>query len=123
METTSFVVGVCTMGEAEMDNGSEFSLRVEDDGRGLVILVSGEVDVVTSPALYECLKGLDEQRIVTVDMSNVTFLDSSGLSALVVALKARKAAGGDLLLSGVKPAQRRIFDVTGLDAAFNLDGP
>lgn len=106
-----------------MDGGSKFSLRVEDDGRGLVVLVSGEVDVVTSPALYECLKGLDEQRIVTVDMSNVTFLDSSGLSALVVAFKARKAAGGDLLLSGVKPAQRGIFDVTGLDTAFNLDGP
>jgi len=76
----------------------------------------------SSRALYECLKDLDPQRVVTVDMSNVTFLDSSGLSTLIVAQRAHQAAGGDLLLYGVKPAQKKVFQVTNLDHVFKFDG-
>ena len=45
------------------------------------VRVMGEVDLATSPQLRECLTGLD--GIVVVDLSDVGFLDSSGLNALI----------------------------------------
>ena len=104
-----------------MDVGEEFSLHVEEDtGDGVVVRVRGEVDVVSSPPLYECLKNLGDRQMVTVDLSGVTFLDSSGLSALVVTCRARESAGGELVLRGVKPAQMKLFELTGLDEVFTF---
>jgi anti-anti-sigma factor len=53
-------------------------------------------------------------------MSGVSFLDSSGLAALVSGLKAAREAGGTLKLAGVNEQARQVFEITRLDQVFEL---
>ena len=59
---------------------------------------------------------------VVVDLSAVTFLDSSGLHALVAAYH-RVPAGGELRVVGLRPNVRKVFEITGLLALFGDDAP
>ena len=64
--------------------------------------------------------GGDPLGPVVVDMSQVTFIDSSGLSALLAGLRLARNHGGTVTLAGVSPSLRRIFDVTGLADQFGV---
>ena len=73
-----------------------FEVRIERDAH---VMVSGDLDIATSPQLVsavESLAGTEVQRVV-VDLSRVTFLDSSGVSALCLA-KAKLAVDGTVLV-------------------------
>lgn len=87
-----------------------------------VVTVAGELDLHTAPRLREALLPLTETpgAIVVVDLSEVPFLDSSGLSVFVVALKRLREQGGSLRL--VAPSARvvKVFTITGLDAAIPI---
>ena len=98
------------------------------DQSGVPVLgVSGEVDLATAPALQTAMlamMGRGSSRLI-VDMSDVTFMDSSGLSAL---LAARDAGGeGCELILVVAPGMvRRLLDTTAIGTLFtvfeSLDG-
>lgn len=57
---------------------------------------------------------------VTVDLSNVEFVDSSGLAALVSAMKRAREQGGDLVLANPSDPVTVILELTRLDAAFDI---
>ena len=97
----------------------DFSVCVEREGQGPVVRLSGELDFATTPMLEECLHGLDGEA-VTVDFSDVTFLDSSGLRVLM--MRHTETGAGKLVLRGVQRAQMTVFQVTGLDEVLNFDG-
>lgn len=83
-----------------------------------VLTVTGDVDATTAPALQECLlRSLDHPDVVEVqlDLRGVTFLDSAGLTTLVVAHRAAQAAGRELRLRcGGSRAVLRPLEITGL---------
>lgn len=90
-------------------------------GRGRAVLrLAGEVDVYTAPQLRERVIELVDggTRHVMADLREVTFLDSTGLGALIGGLKRLRACDGSLTL--VTGAERilRIFRVTGLNRVF-----
>lgn len=95
---------------------------VESATSGPTITVAGEVDIQTSPILEERLVSvLDQgQSSVVVDLGQVTFLDSTGLSVLIAGLKRCQTAGGTLRVVAPQPNVRRVFDITGLADAFQL---
>ena len=67
----------------------EVVTKIERVGDAHLVLLSGEIDAFTAPSLRDDLHTLvatDEVSVVVVDLSGVTFLDSSALGALVVAL-------------------------------------
>jgi anti-anti-sigma factor len=67
-----------------MPEEQPFSVRCEQRGEGAVVVVTGEVDMSTSPALREQLVAPEAQReTVVLDLREVTFMDSSGLGAIV----------------------------------------
>lgn len=92
-------------------------IRIEGDGSSRVVRLSGECDMASAPELHETLKALGPPDVlrVTLDLSHLDFLDSTGLGVCVSALKRLRTAGGDLELAGVPPSIRRILAVTGLD--------
>ena len=94
-------------------------LDVEPTGDATTVRVVGEVDLATSPQLRECLTGLVGD--VDVDLSEVAFLDSSGLNALIGSKKHLTATGGTLRLHGAQPQVRHVFDVMGMADWFELD--
>jgi anti-sigma B factor antagonist len=97
---------------------------VSVDGRGAtpVVRVAGEVDLATSPQLRAALAGppVDPSGRTIVDLCDVTFLDSTALSALVTAHVRFLDAGGDLRLVVDSPPVKRILAVTGLDQTFSI---
>ena len=54
---------------------------------------------------------LDPSSNVIFDFSNLRFIDSTGLGAIVSFLKQSKTAGGDLKLCGMSPAVRKLFEL------------
>ena len=89
---------------------------------GPTVTVAGEVDIQTSPILEEQLVSVLDQGLssVVVDLGQVTFLDSTGLSVLLAGLKRCQTAGGNLRVVSPQPNVRRVFAVTGLSEAFQL---
>lgn len=87
-----------------------------------MLSVTGEVDVFTAPALDEAISAeLAQQRAdLLIDLSGVSFLDSTGLGVLVKGLKGATDAGGSLGLVVTSERIRRIFDITGLDASIRI---
>jgi anti-sigma B factor antagonist len=87
-----------------------------------VVAVSGEIDVHSGPVLREHLLDLiaHHESEIVVDLSEVSFLDSSGLGVLVTAHKRARALGGHLRLAACRPAVADIFQITALDKAFPM---
>jgi len=59
-------------------------------------------------------------EIILIDLEKVTFVDSSGLGALVVALKAVRAAGGKMYLCSINDQIRMLFELTSMDRVFQV---
>ena len=87
-----------------------------------VIEVSGEVDISTAPSLRERLVGLiaEGHRRLVIDLDDVGFLDSTGLGVLIGALKRVRTQDGELRLVCSQPRTLKVFEVTRLDAAFDI---
>jgi len=86
-----------------------------DDGTWTVT-VSGEIDLATAPELEALFHGLDvvlSDRVL-VDLAAVSFLDSSGIRALVRANRQFGAVGAVLILDVVSDAARQVLDISGV---------
>jgi anti-sigma B factor antagonist len=84
-----------------------------------VVRVAGEVDLYTAPMLRERIRELAARGAVHLiaDLSQVDFLDSTGLGVLVGSLKRLREDGGSLALVITTPRILRIFQITGLTKA------
>jgi anti-sigma B factor antagonist len=82
-----------------------------------VIAVGGELDMRAAPELKGAIAlALDEDASrVVVDLSDATFIDSTGMGTLVAALKRLRKRGGSLELVCTEPNLLRVFELTGLD--------
>lgn len=100
----------------------ELGIELERTDDTCVVSLSGEVDVYTSPALKERLiESVDSGcSNILVDMSNVAFIDSSGLGVLVSGLRRVKERGGNMRLVCTKDSILKIFRITGLDKVFPI---
>jgi anti-sigma B factor antagonist len=87
-----------------------------------VVTASGEVDLYTSPRLREAVMGAvtDRSPSVVVDVSGVTYMDSSGIATLVEALKATEKRRGRLVLAGLTPRVREVFELARLQTVFTI---
>lgn len=84
--------------------------------------VDGEVDLSTAPGLRARIEQLIRggTRRLLVSLEEVGFLDSSGLGALVVAMKGMREAGGRMALICSRESVLKVFTVTGLDRVFAI---
>ena len=100
----------------------DLSITRADHGDQTVVHLGGEIDVYTAPLVRE---KLDEQiqggrtRLV-VDLTDVTFLDSTGLGVLVGRLKLARTRGGSMRLVGKDDRVLKVFSITGLDKVFEI---
>lgn len=94
---------------------------IDDRGEAL-LAVAGEVDLATAPQLAECLLPLADHD-VAVDLSAVTFLDSSGISALVAGNGAITGSGHVLRTFGERDNVLRVLEIAGLDKMFHGQPP
>lgn len=90
--------------------------------KGTLLAVEGQVDMHTSPDLRGKLRSTLEAKStpIVVDLSKVTFIDSSGLATLIEALQAVGRYGGRLRLFGLSPAVRNLFKLSNLISIFDI---
>jgi anti-sigma B factor antagonist len=88
--------------------------------RRVLITCAGRLNAASAPGLkarMHELVGLGHIELVC-DLSAVSFLDSSGLAALVSGLKSTREVGGWIKLAGMNPLVRNIFALTKLERVF-----
>lgn len=107
-------------GDAPPTNGNELaSFRLENVQGCTVVVACGEVDLHTAPGLREALLAARESSgTVIIDLTRVTFMDSSGLGVMVGALDRAKQEKGSVLLVGPTPMVRKVLGITRLDEIF-----
>jgi anti-anti-sigma factor len=91
----------------------QFAIRVLPQGGIVRVRVIGEVDRQTAPMLEEALlREVDAGSEVLLDLSEVSFIDSSGLHAIIAAAERAKFNGGALAMGSPLPPQaRRMIEI------------
>ena len=87
-----------------------FSRSVIDVGDAHVVTLCGELDVDTASGLLDWFTEI-AGSIVVVDLSDLTFMDSSGISVMV---QAKMRLGDSFVLTRPQPPVRQVFEMTGL---------
>lgn len=99
----------------------ELSIDVRREGDDAVVKLAGELDISTSPDLQDALAELtDAPRRVAVDLSDLEFIDSTGLAALLGAHKDLMEHGGTLELRHPSRMVVNLVQITGLDDVFEI---
>ena len=88
-----------------------------------VVRVQGEIDLYTAPQLWETLDAAiaGTPHELVIDLSDVTFLDSSGLAVLVRAHKRLRPIAGSVVIRGAAEQVRMTLDVTKLTSLLTVD--
>lgn len=98
------------------------SITEERDNRWIRLSVTGEIDVFTAPNLRERLLPLcQEGETVIVDLSNVDYIDSTGLGVFVGAYKIQQTSASKMVLTGVNRRLSRLFRITGLQDIIEIE--
>jgi anti-sigma B factor antagonist len=79
-----------------------------------LIVLSGEMDIVSAGSFTETMTELERSSPegVVIDVGGLTFIDSSGINALVQAARAVEARGGRAVLAAPGTHVQRVFDIT-----------
>ncbi|HEU5023547.1 MAG TPA: STAS domain-containing protein [Spirillospora sp.] len=111
------------MGAADGAPGDGASFGVAEHAGWTVVTVAGELDLATAGTLDEYLSkaiGAEGRPRIVVDVTRMTFCDSSGLNVLIRASKRIAAMRGRFVL--VRPTERvrNVLRVTGLERVFDI---
>ncbi len=92
------------------------SIDVKETESKLAVKVNGEIDAYTAPQLREKLFPLSEKKGVkmVVDLSEVNYMDSTGLGVFVGVFKNVRANDGEFKIVGLSERLQRLFEITGL---------
>lgn len=98
-------------------------LYTAHDQRSVVVLrPTGRLDITTAwqfrLKLQECISQLSPH--IVVNLSQVNFIDSSGLTALVAGMRDADKKNGSFRISSVHPEARLVFEVTMMDSVFEM---
>ncbi len=84
-----------------------------------LVTVRGEIDMDNAGELVDALERVAGTAVV--DISGVTFIDSTGLQGLLRAQKTARQRGDDLILRHPSRAVRRLLELTGLSDGFTVE--
>jgi len=103
-------------------NPDNITIRCETRDGATTVVPIGDVDLTASPVLRTELKrlhGLRPQRLI-IDLSQVPYMDSSGVATLVEAMQMSRKSGTKLVLCGMQGKVRSIFEIARLDTVFTI---
>ncbi|MET9618904.1 STAS domain-containing protein [Kitasatospora indigofera] len=108
-----------------MTIGPTFTTTVRDTPAGPVVEAAGELDLVGAPilhtALHRALAIHPAPPKLVIDLAAVTFCDSTGLDALLLARTEAERQGVTLHLARLTHAVTRVLKITGTDKVFPVD--
>lgn len=93
-------------------------IQVRSDAPHRDLLLSGRLDAHQVPGFLAAAEPLAERT--TLDLGGVTFMDSSGLAALVRLVRAARSGGQDIEIVNVQDGVRLAMEITGLYAVLPI---
>ena len=98
------------------------AVRVEVKNNLTVCYVDGEININSSPDIKKSFDKLIAKKTprIVVNLSKVTYVDSSGLATLVEILKNMRAYGGKLRLTNLSAKIKSLFEITKLEKLFDI---
>lgn len=103
--------------------GLELDIALQQKGDAAVtVAVKGDVTIQSSPQLRKALKPCftASMKEIRVDLSGVSFMDSSGIATLVEGLQWSRAGGGRFVLTGLRDTVRDVFELAKLETVFEI---
>lgn len=99
-------------------------IEITKSGQATVLTPKGDFDMAAADDMKRRLTELIDrgQSRLVMDLAQVPYIDSSGLGALVAAMKHARSAGGDIKLCALTPDVRAIFDMTRLIKVMEVHG-
>jgi anti-sigma B factor antagonist len=87
-----------------------------------LLTVDGELDHHTAPQLRAALDevAFGPGSLLVIDLTRLTYCDSTGITAMVTAHQRAQTAGGFLSLAGLNHELRRVFEIVGLDQYLSI---
>jgi anti-anti-sigma factor len=94
-----------------------WSAQVHGDDGVTTIALAGEIDLVAAPEVRTYVSGAlaESPRRLVIDLSNVTFIDSTGVQALVVAHQTTRLLKVELVLVPGQPQVMRTLELAGVE--------
>ncbi|GAB7040877.1 MULTISPECIES: STAS domain-containing protein [Catenuloplanes] len=109
-----------------MEIASELSAEPVPAGPLVVVTVAGDIDYTNSDEMAGEIWNVLARHApaaIRVDLAEATFIDSTGLGALIAAYRAAADAGCAFTVAAPSPAFRRVLSITGLSDLFGVDEP
>ena len=92
-----------------------FDVHVDLDTGITTLHLRGDLDTGSSTQLWRQLDGFEPTRTVTMDLTDVGFVDSSGIGCLFKLYRRVADADGILVATGASPALRHVMEMAGLN--------
>ena len=98
------------------------SVKIETKNGLTVCHVDGEIDINSSPGIKKSFDKILSSKTpkIIVNLSKVTYVDSSGLATLVEILKNMRSYGGRLRLTNLSSKIKSLFEITKLEKLFEI---
>lgn len=99
------------------------TLHAERNEAAAVVVLQGELDLANAGDITELVTGAITAGVssLVLDLAQVDFMDSTGISALIAGKRAFDAIGGQLALRAPSPAVRTVLHVAGLESFLAVD--
>jgi anti-sigma B factor antagonist len=101
----------------------ELTVDVREDGGRTIVSVTGEVDMATAPRLRAYVEGVValQRGDVVLDVSGVSFMDSTGIGVVMHAARQLAGGGHALVLRAPRQPLRRLLDITGIARVLEVE--
>lgn len=88
----------------------------------VILHIVGEIDLYNAPEIKDIINKIIEERNynVIIDLEKVTYIDSSGIGALISSLSSLKKYHGSLKIINVYSSVRKVFELTKLTSFFEI---
>ena len=98
-------------------------IDIEREGESTTVFLTGEIDIYTAPDLKNKILPLTKEKgkKITVDLSDVNYMDSTGIGVFISALKSTKENESALELINLQDTVLRLFEITGLNEIMDVN--
>ena len=98
------------------------SVKTEVKNDMTVCYVEGEIDINTAPDIKKAFEKLTAKKTpkIVINLTKVTYVDSSGLATLVEMLKKMRSYGGRMRLTNMSNKIKSLFEITKLEKLFEI---
>lgn len=101
-----------------MGNDPTLTVQIGPDGE---VVVRGDIDMAGGPILDAALTALAPTGSIVIDLTEVAFIDSSGLRSLLSAVRSARDRDAAVLLRGIRPEVARLLAITGTADQFTIE--